>query len=72
MNIWSNVPIDDREIRKIGQQREKIAVASFTIINLLVAPRGGLFFPRRDTRRVLLDVTDARLSWVARLSAGTN
>lgn len=44
MNIWSNVPIDDHGTRKIDQQREKIAVASFTIINLLVAPRSGLFF----------------------------
>lgn len=42
--MWSNIPIDDHEIRKIGQQREKIAVASFTIINLLVASLGAVYF----------------------------
>lgn len=68
MNIWSNVPIGDHGTRKIGQQREKIVVASFTIINLLVAPLGAvyfyfiLFFLGRGSRRVLQDVTGARLS----------
>lgn len=42
-NMWSKLPIGDRGTCKIGQQREKISVAFFTIINLLAASRSGLF-----------------------------
>lgn len=47
------------ELARFGQQREKIAIAFLTIINLLAAFRSGLFFSRRGSRwsrRVLQDV----------------